>query len=72
MSISFNFFDNSGQCVDWFDMLKLFDIFDRSKRSVDSNDMSDFGENAGTFVPHAVGQLEQVGDKCSMKNPDAV
>jgi len=70
MSKFFNFFDKSKRYVDWFDMLKLFDIFDRFERSVDSIDMSNIEENAGAIVPQAVGQMGQVGDKCSMKNPD--
>lgn len=45
MPIFFNFFDTSKQSVVWFDILNLFDIFDRSGRSVDSVDMSNFGEN---------------------------
>lgn len=45
MSIFLIIFDNSEQRVDWFDMWKLFDIFDRSGRSVDSIDRSNFGDN---------------------------
>jgi hypothetical protein len=38
MSKFFNFFDKSKRYVDWFDMLKLFHIFDRFGISVDGID----------------------------------
>ena len=44
MSNFLNIFDNSEQRVDWFDMLKLFDIFDRFGICVDGIDRSNIGE----------------------------